>query len=89
MQAVDKLYWMKAALGTILGLVYGVIQPQLPLSGYTLLILGLLLNFILSDLLGKRVGVERQKAWKVGIGAYALTWITVWVLIYTLLNLPP
>lgn len=61
---------------------------MLPLSGYSFFAVGLLMNFLLSDLLGRQIGVERPKAWKIGIGAYLFTWLAVWVITYTLSGSP-
>jgi hypothetical protein len=89
MEATDKLYWTKVLMATIIGAVFSLAQLAIPLSGITFLVLGFTAYVLLSDLLSRLFGVEKGKALKIGIGAYIFTWLTVWVVIFTLLHPVP
>jgi len=86
MEPADKLYWAKTSAAVMVGVLMTVVQDILPLSGLSIISLGLLLNFLLAETVGRRFNVDRSKAWKVGIGAYMFTWITVWIISYTLIK---
>jgi len=86
MDPADKLYWAKAAIAVFVGILMTFLQEIAPLSGLSIISLGLLLNFLLAESVGRKLKVDRSKAWKIGIGAYMFTWILVWILTYTLIK---
>jgi len=89
MEAVDKLYWTKALIAALLGVLFSFLQLATDLSGYAILSVGLALQFLISDLLGRIFNVEKTRSWKIGIGAYFFTWLIVWIVFFTLLRGKP
>jgi len=89
MKATDKMYWTKVLMATIIGAVFSLAQLAVPLSGIAFLTIGIAAYVLLSDLLGRLFGVEKGQALKIGIGAYIITWLTAWIVIFTLLHVAP
>ncbi|MFB0543822.1 MAG: hypothetical protein ACETVR_03475 [Candidatus Bathyarchaeia archaeon] len=86
MESVDKLYWTKVLLASVIATLFSVLRSINLLGGFTILILGIALYFPLSDLLGRKFGIERSSALKIGIGAFFFTLLAAWVIIFTLLR---
>jgi hypothetical protein len=86
MEAMEKLYWTKALIATVIGILFSIIQSAAPLSGLVMLFLGISVYILLSDLLGRLYNIEQAKALKIGIGAYIFTWLIVWIIVYTLIQ---
>ena len=63
-----------------------VLQVYFNLMGTTTFMLGVLLYLGLSDLLSSMNGVDRIKGLKIGVGVYFFTYITSWVLLYTVVS---
>jgi len=89
MEAVDKLYWAKTLIAALLGVLFSFLQLAIDISGYAILSVGLALQFLISDILGRIFNVEKTRAWKIGIGAYFFTWLVVWIVFFTLLRGKP
>ena len=88
MELTEKFYWVKVLLALVMAAVFSILQ-SLILAGSTIFLLGIILYFPLSDFLGRKFGLERSSALKIGVGAYFFTWLAAWIIIFTLLNLPP
>jgi len=85
MEAMEKLYWTKTLIAIVIGILFSIIQSAISLSSLTMLVLGITAYVLSSDLLGRFYGVEKAKALKIGIGAYIFTWLTSWIIVFTLL----
>ncbi len=86
MKASEKIWWTKLAAAVGVAIITIVLQVFLNLRGETTFILGLIIYLGLSDLLSSMNGVERTRGLKIGVGAFFFTWITAWVLFFTLVQ---
>ena len=86
MEAVEKLYWTKVLLAVGVSAVCTLLQSIIQMSGFATFAFGLLMYLLLSNLLGRVFDIERDRALKIGVGAYFFTWLAVWTIAFTLLN---
>ena len=84
MKVSEKVWWTKIAAAVGVAIVSVVLQVIFNLRGETTFMLGTVIYLGLSDALSNMNGVERTRGLKIGIGAYVFTWITSWVLFYTI-----
>ena len=75
---------MAAAVGV--AIVTMVLQVSFSLRGETTFMLGLIIYLGLSDVLSNMNGIERTRGLKIGVGAFFFTWITSWVLFFTIVQ---
>lgn len=93
MKPLDMLYWTRACLGAVAGVIcalFGLINPL-----YNNLLYGLslaLLVYMVTNYFLRQIFIGKvEKASKVlttGIGAYFLIWIITWVLLFSALYTP-
>jgi len=86
MKAAEKIWWTKIAAAVGVAIVTLVMQVVFNLMGTTSFMLGVIIYLGLSDLLSSMNGVDRTRGLKIGVGAFLFTWITVWVLFYTIIQ---
>jgi len=86
MKAAEKIWWTKIAAAVGVAIVTMVMQVVFNLMGTTSFMLGVIIYLGLSDLLSSMNGVERTRGLKIGVGAFLFTWITSWVLFYTIVQ---
>ena len=86
MKAAEKIWWTKIAAAVGVAIVTLVMQVVFNLMGTTSFMLGVIIYLGLSDLLSNMNGVERTRGLKIGVGAFLFTWITSWVLFYTIVQ---
>ena len=86
MKAAEKIWWTKIAAAVGVAIVTMVMQVVFNLMGTTSFMLGVIIYLGLSDLLSSMNGVDRTRGLKIGVGAFLFTWITVWVLFYTIVQ---
>jgi hypothetical protein len=86
MKASEKIWWTKLAAAVGVALVTLVLQVIFNLRGTTAFMLGVIIYLGLSDVLSSMNGVERTRGLKIGMGAFLFTWITSWVLFYTIIQ---
>jgi hypothetical protein len=84
MRASEKIWWTKVAAAVGVAIVTLVMQVFFNLRGTTSFMLGAILYLGLSDLLSNMNGVERGRGLRIGMGAFLFTWITSWVLFFTI-----
>ena len=84
MKVSEKVWWTKIAAAVGVAIVSVVLQVIFNLRGETTFMLGTVIYLGLSDVLSNMNGVERTRGLKIGVGAYVFTWITSWVLFYTI-----
>jgi hypothetical protein len=84
MKVSEKVWWTKIAAAFGVAIVSVVLQVFFNLRGETTFMLGTVIYLGVSDVLSNMNGVERSRGLKIGIGAYLFTWITSWVLFYTI-----
>ena len=86
MKAAEKIWWTKIAAAVGVAIVTMVMQVVFNLMGTTSFMLGVIIYLGLSDLLSSMNGVERGRGLKIGVGAFFFTWITSWVLFFTIVQ---
>ncbi len=86
MTPAEKIWWTKFAAAIALSIVCILIQVYFALEGTTIFTFGAVIYLALSDVLARMNGVESQRALRIGIGVFLLTWVTSWVLLYTIYN---
>ena len=86
MKAAEKIWWTKIAAAVGVAIVTIVMQVFFKLMGTTSFMLGVIIYLGLSDVLSSMNGVERTRGLKIGVGAFFFTWITSWVLFFTIVQ---
>ena len=86
MKASEKIWWIKVAAAVGVAIVTMVLQVSFSLRGETTFMLGLIIYLGLSDVLSNMNGIERTRGLKIGVGAFFFTWITSWVLFFTIVQ---
>lgn len=88
MKPIDIIYWIKAGLGVLAAFICTFLGIQDLLTGIAI---GLLV-FAISDRILRQLFINKvdnlSTVTKTGIGAYIITWIFFWALLYTL-RYPP
>lgn len=84
MKASEKVYWTKAALGPITGLICFYVQTSLDIHGQIALMLGTTLYIAFSEAAAMIFKVDRNRTIKIALGAFLFTWIFTWTLLNTL-----
>jgi hypothetical protein len=83
MKTSEKIWWTKLVLALVTAFITFSIQTFLNVEGLMSFIIGLLIYFIISDLLSNMNKIERFRGLKIGAGVYFFTWILTWVAIHT------
>ena len=102
MTPLQKIYWLRVALGIVAALIcagYGIIAPgAITTTGFPLdtflnsLSIALVLYLISFYIIRSKFTLKVEKPQKLatmGIGIYFITWLVVWVLLFTLIAGPP
>ena len=86
MKVSDKIWWTKLAAAVGVAIITLVLQIYFNLRGETTFMLGVIIYLGISDVLSSMNGVERIHGLKIGVGAFFFTWITSWVLLFTIVQ---
>ncbi len=86
MKGSEKIWWIKVAAAVGVAIVTMVLQVSFSLRGETTFMLGVIIYLGLSDVLSNMNGIERTRGLKIGVGAFFFTWITSWVLFFTIVQ---
>jgi hypothetical protein len=92
MKPTTIVYWSRAGLGVLAGLVSALVSSFDSLGFFNGISIALLIYIIAYYIFKSRFLIHFEKTSKIfttGIGAYFLTWIVAWVIFYTLLRTPP
>lgn len=79
----EKIWWLKVVLAILVAFLMLLTQIYFDLSGLTSFSLGIIMYLAFSDILSSMNKIDRFRGLKIGVGAYFLTWLTVWILLYT------
>ena len=85
MEVLSIIYWMRVALGVLAA----TISVALNIQDYSGISVAILLYLITNYIIKWRYNAKVQNPSKIlttGIGAYFLTWIVMWILLYTLVH---
>ena len=86
MKASEKIWWTKLIGAVAVAVLCVVVQVYFSVEGLTAFMMGMLLYIATSDLLARRNGMDPMQGLKIGVGVFLFTWLTVWALIYTVLQ---
>jgi len=86
MKTSEKMWWTKLAVAVAAAVFCLIVQVYFNVAGTTAFMIGVLLYVITSDLLARRNGIDPMRGLKIGVGVYLFTWVTVWALLYTLIE---
>jgi hypothetical protein len=82
----EKVYWIKAALGLITGVICFYAQSILQLQGQLALMIGATLFIAYSEALAILLHIDRNRTIRIAIGAFLFLWIFSWTLLHTLVQ---
>jgi hypothetical protein len=80
----EKIYWIKAALGLVTGLICYFIQSIVQFQGQIVLMVGITLYIIYSEVLAIIFEENRNRTIRIAIGAFIFLWIFMWTLLNTM-----
>ena len=86
MKSSEKIWWTKLAAAVGVAIVSLVMQVYFKLMGSTAFLLGVLIYMGISDVLSSMNGVDRVRGLKIGVGVFLFTWVTTWVLLFTVVQ---
>jgi len=84
LKASEKVYWVKAALGLVTGVICYYLQSILELQGQIALMLGVTLFIAFSEALAMVFKVDRNRTIKIAMGAFLFLWMFSWTLLNTM-----
>jgi hypothetical protein len=87
MKPSDQIYWIKIGLAVVLALFSIFVQTFIKLDGVIAFLIGVTIYLALSDLLAMYMKIERQRGFKIGVGAFIFVWLMSWTLFYTVLTI--
>ena len=86
MKASEKVYWIKAGSAVAVAVISLLIQTGFGLDGNYVFLMGTIIYMGLSDLLANQMHLERNRALKIGVGAFLFIWLTTWTMLNTLVR---
>ena len=86
MKNSEKIYWIKAALGLLTGIICYFIQSILQLQGQIALMVGATLYIVYSEVLAILFKEDRNRTIRIAIGAFIFLWIFMWTLLNTMVQ---
>lgn len=86
MKNSEKIYWIKAALGLLTGIICYLIQSILQLQGQIALMVGATLYIVYSEVLAILFKEDRNRTIRIAIGAFIFLWIFMWTLLNTMVQ---
>lgn len=84
MKASEKVYWAKAALALVTGIICFYVQTAFELQGQIALMVGTTLYIGISEAMAVVFKVDRNRTIKIAIGAFLFLWMFTWTLLNTL-----
>ena len=84
MKNSEKIYWVKAGLGLVTGVLCYYIQSILELQGQIALMAGITLFIAYSEALAMIFKEDRNRTIKIAMGAFIFLWIFMWTLLNTM-----
>lgn len=86
MKASEKVYWIKAGSAVAVAVISLIIKTGFGLDGNYVFLMGAIIYLGLSDLLANQMHLERNRALKIGVGAFMFIWLTIWTMLNTLVR---
>jgi hypothetical protein len=86
MKNSEKIYWMKVGGALLIAIITTILNTYVGLEGTTVFFLGITLYVMLSEALAIFVNMNRNRTFRIGIGAFIFIWIMIWTLLNTILK---
>jgi len=80
----EKVYWVKAALGLITGVICYYVQSVMEIQGQVALMVGVTLYIAFSEALAVLFKADRNRTIKIAMGAFIFMWVFMWTLLNTM-----
>ena len=84
MKTSEKVYWIKTAGAIVTGVVCMYLKSYLGLQEHIALMAGTTLYIALSEGVAALTEIDRNRALKIGMGAFLFLWMLTWTLLNTL-----
>ena len=84
MKASEQVYWVKALLGLVTGIICFYVQSAFDLQGQIALMVGTTLYIAFSEAVAVLFKVDRNRTIKIAIGAFLFLWMFSWTLLNTM-----
>jgi hypothetical protein len=84
MKASERIWWVKLVGALILAVISYFIQVYLHVDGTLIFSFGTVIFLTLSQVMSNMYQIDRNRCLKIGIGTFFFTWMSVWVLLYSL-----
>lgn len=84
MKESEKVYWVKAFLGIVTGIITFYIQTKMGFQGEIALMAGVTLYISYSEMTAMIFKVDRDRTIKIAIGAFLFLWMLSWTLLNTM-----
>lgn len=81
----ERIYWIKAASAILVGLTCTALQHYYGLDGAVVFSIGSIIYILFSEVLAIVMKFDRNRAIRVGIGAFIFLWMLTWTLFNTIL----
>jgi hypothetical protein len=80
----EKVYWTKALLAIVTGLICFISQSIFDLLGQSAVMVGIILYIASSEIAAVVFKIDRNRTFKIAIGAFLFVWMFTWTLLNTL-----
>jgi hypothetical protein len=84
LKASEQVYWVKALLGLVTGIICFYVQSAFDLQGQIALMVGTTLYIAFSEAVAVLFKVDRNRTIKIAIGAFLFLWMFSWTLLNTM-----
>ena len=84
MKSSERIWWVKLVGALILAVISYFIQVYLHVDGTLIFSFGTVIFLTLSQVMSSMYQIDRNRSLKIGIGTFFFTWMSVWVLLYSL-----
>jgi hypothetical protein len=82
----EQVYWIKAAMAIITGLICMVANTYLGVHNTVTLMLGIAIYFAISEVMSIVKNINRNRTMRIGMGVFLFLWIFSWTLLNTLIK---
>jgi hypothetical protein len=80
----EQIYWVKATLGLVTGVICYYIQSIFQLQGQIALMIGVTLYIVYSEAFAIVFKTDRNRTIKIALGAFLFLWMLSWTLLNTI-----
>jgi hypothetical protein len=81
----EKVYWFKVVGALVTGAVCTYLNTYLLLQEHLTVMAGVSVYVALSESLAVMTGIDRNRAIKIGVGAFLFIWLFAWTLLNTVI----